>query len=174
MTTKTIAGNNKILSRWTSIHYIPGCSVALPQLSSSFLEMLRTYCFWAFTTFPTPPTDSLPLHFNQCSCVCVCCARGVGWEAYWNPAPPPPPPFGWVCHHILKWLVKYLCVWVCPWWRVEIDHFFRWLFGHKTWPNYLIIFIWPKGWWLVSIGSTKKDKFKRTKAKTQITKLIPI
>jgi hypothetical protein len=152
---------------WISIHYIWGCPVALPQLSSSFLEMLRTYCFRALQlSQPHPwilsPCISINVH------VCVCCARGVGWEAWWPP--PPFPPFGWVCHHILKWLVKYLCVWVCPWWRAKIDHFFRWLFGHKIWPNYLIIFIfiWPKGWWLVSIGSSKKkkkNKLKRTKGK---------
>lgn len=146
---------------WISIHYIwgGGCPVALPQLSWSFLEMLRTYCFWALQlSQPHPrilsPCISINVH------VYVLCKRS--WE---GGLVTPPPSLGWMCHHILKWLVKYLCVWVCPWWCAEIDHFFRWLLGHKTRPNYLIIFIWPKGSWLVAIGSSNKRQIQENKSK---------
>jgi len=148
---------------------LPGLSGGSPTTLIIIPWNASHLLFLGFYNFPNPTHGFSPLAFQSMfMCVCVVCKRS------WVGGLVTPPPLGWVCHHILKRLVKYLCVWVCPWWLAEIDHFFRWLFGHKTWPNYLIIFIWLKGWWLVSISSSKKDKFKRTKAKTQITKLIPI
>ncbi len=152
MTTKTIARNNKILSRWISIHYIRGCPVALSQDSHHHsLKCFALIVFGPLTTFPTPPHGFSPLAFqsmSMCVCVCVLCKRSwVGGLV--TPHHPLPPSFGWVCHHILKWLVKYLCVWVCPWWRAKIDRFFRWLFGRKNMaelPNNFYLTQRDDGW----------------------------
>jgi hypothetical protein len=134
MTTKTIAGNNQNLVEVDLNPLHPGLSGGSPTTLIIIPWNASHLLFSGFTTFSTPPHGFSPLAFQSmfmCVCVCVLCKRSwVGGLV--TPHHPLPPSFGWVCHHILKWLVKYLCVWVCPWWRAKIDRFFRWVFGRKN------------------------------------------
>lgn len=165
MTTKTIAGNNKNLVEVDLNPLHPGLSGGTPTTLIIIPWNASHLLFSGFTTFPTPPHGFSPLAFQSMfMCVCVLCKRS--WVGGLVTRHHPLPPLSGVC--VITSSSDWWNICVCGCAHGGVQRLIAFLGGFlvvKTWPNYLIIFIWPKGWWLDSIGSSKKGQIQENKSK---------